>query len=50
METEVREHLNLAHYNFNHMAVIDEEGQENGANAPSGGTKSRGTTDIMSAG
>ena len=25
METEAREHLNLAHYNFNKMAVIDEE-------------------------
>lgn len=28
MEDEVREHLNLAHYNFNRMAVIDEEGVE----------------------
>jgi len=26
MENEAREHLNLAHYNFNRMAVIDEEG------------------------
>jgi hypothetical protein len=25
MENEVREHLNLALYNFNRMAVIDEE-------------------------
>ena len=25
METEAREHLNLANYNFNKMAVIDEE-------------------------
>ena len=30
METEAREHLNLAHYNFNKMAVIDEEGAESG--------------------
>ena len=29
MEDEAREHLNLAHYNFNRMAVIDEEGIEN---------------------
>jgi hypothetical protein len=29
MESEAREHLNLAHYNFNRMAVIDEEGIEN---------------------
>lgn len=29
METEAREHLNLALYNFNRMAVIDEEGIEN---------------------
>lgn len=28
METEAREHLNLAQYNFNKMAVIDEEGIE----------------------
>lgn len=28
METEAREHLNLAQYNFNKMAVIDEEGAE----------------------
>ena len=28
MENEAREHLNLAHYNFNRMAVIDEEGIE----------------------
>jgi hypothetical protein len=26
MENEAREHLNLAQYNFNRMAVIDEEG------------------------
>jgi len=25
MENEAREHLNLAHYNFNRMAVIHEE-------------------------
>jgi hypothetical protein len=25
MENDAREHLNLAHYNFNRMAVIDEE-------------------------
>jgi hypothetical protein len=25
MENEAREHLNLANYNFNRMAVIDEE-------------------------
>jgi len=29
MESEAREHLNLALYNFNRMAVIDEEGIEN---------------------
>lgn len=29
METEAREHLNLALYNFNKMTVIDEEGIEN---------------------
>jgi hypothetical protein len=29
METEAREHLNLALYDFNRMAVIDEEGIEN---------------------
>lgn len=29
MENEAREHLNLALYNFNKMAVIDEEGIEN---------------------
>ena len=29
MENEAREHLNLAHYNFNRMAVIDEEGDNN---------------------
>jgi len=34
MENEAREHLNLAHYNFNRMAVIDEEGID-GTNAPS---------------
>ena len=28
MESEAREHLNLAQYNFNKMAVIDEEGIE----------------------
>jgi hypothetical protein len=33
MENDVREHLNLAHYNFNRMAVIDEEGIENNGNA-----------------
>jgi len=27
MENEAREHLNLAQYNFNRMAVIDEEGE-----------------------
>jgi hypothetical protein len=32
METEAREHLNLALYNFNKMAVIDEEGIENNQN------------------
>jgi hypothetical protein len=29
MESEAREHLNLALYNFNKMTVIDEEGIEN---------------------
>jgi hypothetical protein len=28
MENEAREHLNLAQYNFNRMAVIDEEGAD----------------------
>ena len=28
MESEAREHPNLAQYNFNKMAVIDEEGVE----------------------
>jgi len=28
MENDPREHLNLAQYNFNRMAVIDEEGQD----------------------
>jgi len=28
MENDAREHLNLANYNFNRMAVIDEEGQD----------------------
>jgi len=32
MENDVREHLNLAHYNFNRMAIIDEEGIENNNN------------------
>ena len=36
MENEVREHLNLAHYNFNRMAVIDEEGVESGQNRRGG--------------
>ena len=31
MENEAREHLNLAQYNFNRMAVIDEEGQDGNA-------------------
>ncbi len=47
MENEVREHLNLAHYNFNRMAVIDEEGVESGQNRRGG----RGGDDqLMSAG
>jgi len=28
MENDAREHLNLAQYNFNRMAVIDEEGHD----------------------
>jgi len=32
MESEAREHLNLAQYNFNKMAVIDEEGLESAQN------------------
>lgn len=42
MESEAREHLNLAQYNFNKMAVIDEEGIEsaiNKKNERSGGTR-----------
>ena len=35
MEIDAREHLNLAHYNFNKMAVIDEEGIENMTEPPS---------------
>ena len=48
MENEAREHLNLAQYNFNRMAVIDEEGIDGGV-APNaqGGTK---TNELMSAG
>ena len=54
MENEAREHLNLAHYNFNRMAVIDEEGIDtNNArravmNGERGGT--RGNDQLMSAG
>jgi hypothetical protein len=29
MENEAREHLNLAQYNFNRMAIIDEEEEQN---------------------
>lgn len=45
MESEAREHLNLAQYNFNKMAVIDEEGVESTQNR-------RGTrgNQLMSAG
>jgi hypothetical protein len=46
METEAREHLNLAQYNFNNMAVIDEEGAESAHNRK--GT--RGGEGLMSAG
>lgn len=48
MENEAREHLNLAQYNFNRMAVIDEEGIDGGV-APNaqGGMK---TNELMSAG
>ena len=38
MENEAREHLKLAQYNFNRMAVIDEEGvysANNRGNRPS---------------
>ena len=51
MECEAREHLNLAHYNFNHMAVIDEEAQDNGAQSQgrSRGAGTRGN-DMKSAG
>jgi hypothetical protein len=33
MVNEAREHLNLAHYNFNRMEVIEEEGIENNNSA-----------------
>ena len=46
METEAREHLNLAQYNFNNMPVIDEEGAESSHNRR--GT--RGGEGLMSAG
>lgn len=46
MESEAREHLNLAQYNFNKMAVIDEEGIESAINKR--GT--RGNDQLMSAG
>ena len=39
MENDVREHLNLAHYNFNRMAVIDEEGIENQGNTNNIGSR-----------
>ena len=46
MESEVRDNLNLAHYNFNRMAVIDEE-----ANEPSKEQRGRSRGDnLMSAG
>lgn len=59
MENEAREHLNLAHYNFNRMAVIDEEGIESNNHRRAmlqveddkprrGGT--RGNDQLMSAG
>lgn len=46
MESEAREHLNLAQYNFNKMAVIDEEGAESSHNIR--GT--RGGEGLVSAG
>ena len=42
MENDVREHLNLAHYNFNRMAVIDEEGIENQGNSNNLGSRQNG--------
>ena len=53
MVNEAREHLNLAQYNFNRMAVIDEEG-EAGKQGHRGGAarrSTRGANDqLMSAG
>jgi len=46
MENEAREHLNLALYNFNRMAVIDEEDLEKQNQA----TKVASKGDLMSAG
>jgi hypothetical protein len=48
MENEAREHLNLAHYNFNRMTVIDEEGIENNENKSKQG--SRANNQLISAG
>ena len=43
METDVRENLNLANYNFNQIGIIDEESNENDMDranhAVMGGTK-----------
>lgn len=50
MENEAREHLNLAQYNFNRMAVIDEEGAEgHGAQGNAQGEQA-GATELTSAG
>ena len=49
MENEAREHLNLAHYNFNRMAVIDEEGQDPSNNATITDPRSRGQDQLVSA-
>lgn len=45
MENEAREHLNLAHYNFNRMAVIDEENLDPSNNATINDPRSRGKQD-----
>ena len=53
MENEAREHLNLAQYNFNRMAVIDEEGEGNQGLRGGGAARrsTRGVNDqLMSAG
>lgn len=48
MENEAREHLNLAQYNFNRMAVISEEGEPGyqGGSNRGGGAARRSTRGV----